>query len=354
MRGVLEGPIRSWWYGEGGVAGAFLTPATLPFSLLYRITIQLRNALYDRDILPVRRGPVPVISVGNLVVGGTGKTPTAAWIVEAILELGGSPALVARGYGEDELLLHRRWNPSAPVIRAPERVDGVVEAARRGATVCVLDDGFQHRRLARDLDIVLVSVRDPVPARLLPRGPYREPFSNLRRAHLILVTGHGEQGREETDARAAELARRPGFPPVVPFVFQPGAWRSLDGGPGHGPSEPSLVVCSVARPESVAALAREAKVEVTEILAFPDHHEYSTRDVERMLETGTAHPIVTTEKDAVKLARVGAPAERFHVLTLEPSPAPGVNRIIRRLLGEVLDAEGSRSGTRDPGTERST
>jgi len=349
MRRWLEGPIRRWWYGEDSPLGVVLTPVTIPFALLYGLVVRIRNALFDREVLPVRRGAIPVVSVGNLAVGGTGKTPVSRWLVDELRAMGRSPALVTRGYGEDEVLLHRRWHPSTPVIQAPERVEGVAAAAGRGADICVVDDGFQHRRLARDLDIVLVSVLDPLPARLLPRGPYREPLHSLRRADLVLVTSHGMEGMKEAERRAGELARRPGFPPVAPFPFQTGPWQTPDGRPGPPPPprDPVLLVCSVARPEGVASLAREAGIQVAEVLAFPDHHPYSPGDLEHILRASRGRPIVTTEKDAVKLVTLDRPLSQLHVLTLTPNPAIGVERIVRELIESALDGMATTGGAPD-------
>ena len=113
-----------------------------------------------------------------------------------------TPALLLSGYGTDEVLLHRSWNPSVPVLADPDRVAGARRAVRDGASTVVVDDGFQHRRLARDLDIVLLSVEDPFPGGVLPVGPYREPAESLARAHAIVLTRRGasiEAAREWAD-----------------------------------------------------------------------------------------------------------------------------------------------------------
>jgi tetraacyldisaccharide 4'-kinase len=344
IRSALEGPVRRLWYGEVGPVGGVAALVTLPFAALFGLVVRGRNTLFDRGILPATKGPVPVVSVGNVVVGGTGKTPVAGWLLAQLQDLGRSPALVTRGYGRDEILLHRRWNPSVPVIAAPRRVEGVQEGAGAGADVCVVDDGFQHRRLARDLDIVLVSVRDPLPARVLPRGPYREPLSSLQRADLVLVTCHGAEDRPAAEERARELARHPRFPPVAAFPLEPGGWETLDGSPAAEPEGPVLVVSSVARPKAVTDLVREMGVEVDQALEFPDHYEYRAEDVGTILEVADGRTMVTTEKDAVKLAALEDHLPPTRVMTLRPAPAPGVVRIVRQLLERVLLAERDQAG----------
>src|SRR5690348_7442624 len=130
---------------------------------------------------------LPTLSVGNVTVGGTGKTPVAAWIAAELIDRGARPAIVLRGYGDDEPLVHARLNPDVPVIVAPDRLEGIARAAASGADVAVLDDAFQHRRAQRTADIVLVSAerwtRTP---RLLPAGPWRESLRALRRTSMIL------------------------------------------------------------------------------------------------------------------------------------------------------------------------
>ncbi len=337
MRRALERPVRAWWHGEAGIAGLLLGPLAAPFSLLFGAGVRLRNLLYDQGLLSAGRGPIPVVSVGNLVVGGTGKTPVARWFVERLQERGWTPALVSRGYGQDELLLHRRWNPEVPVLEAPRRLEGVRSAAQAGANICVVDDGFQHRRLARDMDVVLLSPDDPFPPRLLPRGPYREPLGSLRRAHLIVVTAHGEARVAAAMELARKLGRREDFPPAIAFPLLPGPWRTLAGESHEEPGGPALVVSSVARPEGVVRLAREAGIEVARALSFPDHHRYDDSDLKEIRRAAGGLPVVTTEKDAVKLATFEASLPSTHVLTLRPKLGRGLTRVVDRLLDERLD-----------------
>jgi tetraacyldisaccharide 4'-kinase len=160
----------------------------LPAEALYRGAVHLRNRCYDLGILPESESSIPVISVGNLAVGGTGKTPVASWLITQLTAMDHRPALVTRGYGADEILLYGVWNHDARVVIQKSRTLGIAEAAREGATVAVLDDGFQHRAARRDVNIVLLAAEQGVEGALLPRGRFREPSSALSRADAIVIT----------------------------------------------------------------------------------------------------------------------------------------------------------------------
>ncbi|MEJ2541604.1 MAG: tetraacyldisaccharide 4'-kinase, partial [Gemmatimonadota bacterium] len=245
---------------------------------------------------------------------------------------------VARGYGRDELLLHREWTPAVPVVADPDRPGGVEEAKRMGATVVVLDDGFQHRRLAREVDVVLVAAEEGLPGALLPRGPFREPLAALRRAHAIVVTR-----KSETEAGARGLADRlrGRFPGAVTSAVHlaPGTLRPLSGtgtGAHSVPGGPVTVLTAVARPETVEASVREAGCTVRGLEAFPDHHEFSAADLARVLDRSSGDAIVVTEKDAVKLRELpGAAASPVWVLEQrliwDSDPAPLLDLIARRI-----------------------
>lgn len=344
---MLEGPVRRWWHGEGK-GGVVLSPLAAPFSFLFRLGVGVRNRLYDTGVFSTEFAPVPVISVGNLSVGGTGKTPVSRWLLELLRARGRRPALVSRGYGEDEILLHRRWNPDLPVVTAARRIEAVREAVERGADVCVVDDGFQHRSLGRDLDLVLLSVEDPLPARLLPRGPYRESLGSLRRAQLALVTFHGRDREGEALEVIRRVSRRRGGPRCMPFPFVPGPWEELDGSPASEPRGRPLLVTSVARPEAVAGMARRAGIKPSGVLAFPDHHRYRLSDLAEIRKAAGSGSVVTTEKDAVKLAPHSGELPPARVLTLVPAPDRGVERIVGEAVEralEVGDQRGTGGGT---------
>lgn len=358
-RRVLEPRVRRWWAGRAGVPGRVISLLAWPLEALYRGIVSLRNAAFDRGLLESHRVGAPVVSVGNLVVGGTGKTPVAAWIAARLRERGHRPALVARGYGEDELRLHRRWNPGIPLHAHPDRVAAAAAAVEAGADVVVLDDAFQHRRLARDLDLVLVAAEQPLPGRSLPRGPYREAAASLDRADAVLVT-HRTAPPEQVE-RVVDRVRELAPTALVGRVaLRPSGWRRLDGSETEAPPAPVLVVTSVADPESVRALVasqlratgdlpedgdpgdigpggvdearlRDARAGEPELLAFPDHHDYGVEDAHEIGHVAAGRIVVTTEKDAVKLEALAPRLPEVRVLVLEVEPGRGTSEVLQRV-----------------------
>jgi tetraacyldisaccharide 4'-kinase len=302
IREVRAGRARIQRVWESTVPGAALASLALaPAAWLYRAVTWGRNALYDRGIMASRRAAIPVVSVGNIAVGGTGKTPFSAWLAVEIAGRGHRPAVLHGGYAPDEPALHRAWNPDIPVIVGRNRLAGAGRAAERGATVAILDDGFQHRRLARDLDIVLVAAETwEGPRHLLPRGPWREPVSAMRRADLIVVTRKSADA--STAARVAvEVEARAGGRPCCVAHVRPAAWRAPPGATAARPEGSCVAVAGVAAPDSFIANARAAGADVVAALLFGDHHDYTRDDAARIIREAAGGGIVTTEKDATKL-----------------------------------------------------
>lgn len=269
--------------------------------------VAVRNTLYDRGTLASHQTAIPAVSVGNLTVGGTGKTPVSAWIARQLAERGAAPAVVLRGYGDDEPLVHAVLNPSIPVVVSPDRARGVADAAVRGADVAVLDDAFQHRRVARAADIVLVAADGwSIPRRLLPAGPWRESLESLRRADLAVITSKAATGTEIAAARMAITHAAPDTPIAgitleVGELFRfgdPGARLPLGGLSGAS----VLAIAAVGNPDAFFAQLRRAGASVS-ARGFPDHHRFTREEVQQLARLaprgGTA---VCTLKDAVKLA----------------------------------------------------
>ncbi|MDH3272142.1 MAG: tetraacyldisaccharide 4'-kinase [Gemmatimonadota bacterium] len=314
MRSAVERFAWRMWHDQAGPAGLIVRFLLLPVEAVWRLAARERNRRFERLGGQGVEG-VTVISIGNVAVGGTGKTPVAAWFVRALSDLGRSPALVMRGYGADEAELHRRWNPAAPVEADADRVAAVRRAADAGADCVVVDDGFQHRRLARALDVVLVAVDDPIPGAVLPRGPYREPLEGLRRADIVIVTRRGGD-RTDAERRATELRRRGLLRDTATLAalrLTTAHVARLGPHPAHGPFpeaerltawnalERPLVVTAIARPHDFLRDV-EAHVGEADLCAFPDHHDFSATDAARVRAEAGTRPIVVTEKDAIKLA----------------------------------------------------
>jgi len=322
--------VVDWWGGGGGGFGKLLRFLTLPLEHGFRMASRARNQLYDRGMLPLQRVPIPVLSVGNLTVGGSGKTPFSAWLTSELRKQGEKPALVARGYGEDEMALHRRWNPDCLVLAEEDRAFGAWKAAKKGASVAILDDGFQHRRLGRELDILLVAASTPGRVRLLPRGPFREPLSAARRAGVVVITQKGwSESSLDMEMRLQPHLREP----PVKVAFTPAGWTSLDGTPLEPPTGDYLAVCGIGDPEGFERILEDATGRFGELFALPDHHAYAWRDVQEIRARLAGRTLVTTEKDAVKLRAFRRDLPDARVLRLGLEFLDGKERLWRHVRG---------------------
>ena len=293
----------------------------------FRAVVAARNRWYDHR--SPRQGPIPVVSVGNLTVGGTGKTPVIRWLWDWLAGIGKRAAVVTRGYGGDEVALYRRWCGRGAVFAGPDRVAGVRSAWNAGHDLALLDDGFQHRRAARALDILLVAAEDPWDVRLLPRGPYREPLTSARRATHILVTRRGPE-RTAADAWIARLARLAPEVSSSTLEMRMGGWHDLAGSPAEPPAGDVLAVCSIARPEAFAAgLSELLPGSAVDLAAFPDHHRFGVRDIAQLSRRCNGRTVVCTAKDAQKLAALPGLARRcvavgFSVVDEPREPLPSM------------------------------
>lgn len=302
------------WYGRG--AGPAAARAALgPAALLFRVGAAARGALYDAGVAPARALPLPAIGIGNLTVGGTGKTPVAAWACAELRRRGARPALLIRGVGDDETRVHASLNPDVPVVADADRVRGASRAVALGADALVLDDAFQHRRARRDVDFVLVAAeRFDGTARSLPAGPYREGLGALDRAAVVIVT-RKSAARDEADAVAETLAARAPHARVAIVQLAADALRAWPHDAeasgmvtAHAPAALErlrdadvLAVAGVGAPEAFAAQLAAAGARVT-LARFADHHAYTADDARALAVRGSRSTwVVTTLKDAVKL-----------------------------------------------------
>jgi len=313
---------RKLWQPEGpnGVAYRALSALLAPAEGSYRMAVSVRGWAYDRGLFASKAGGIPTLVVGNLTVGGTGKTPVAAWFASRLAELGERPAIVLRGYGGDETKVHRVLNPDLPVYAYPDRWSGVERAGAEGSRVAVLDDAFQHRALRPDASVVLVSAEEYTDRpRLLPRGPWREPLRSLDRATLVVVTRKrvSEQASVSVAQRLADRERA--VPQARAYIGMAGlaGYDASSGALGEAQAlegfQGTLAVAGVAHPESVWAQLRDAGVTVERRLAFPDHHRYSSEDVRKISSEAAGGVLIATLKDAVKLGSVLDPAVAVYV-----------------------------------------
>jgi len=302
---------------EGPVANSPLVRwALVPLSFLYAGAMRCRNLYYDRVRGAARQAGVPVISIGNLTVGGTGKTPLVIEVVRRLKEMGRRPAILTRGYRgsanepADEVLEFHQALPDVPVIVTPDRLAGATAAhADHTADCVVLDDGFQHRRLRRDLDIVLVDALAPWGGGwVLPAGRLREPLSGLSRAHLLVISRNNQVAPSALAEIHATLQRHaPGTPFVHASVEAERVVR-LDGSSAQ-PAELAgrcvLPVCGLGNPLTFLRLVETLAGRVCPPLVFPDHHRYTNDDVGAVgaaAQTQKVDVVMTTRKDWVKLA----------------------------------------------------
>jgi len=292
--------IERIWVADGPAAWALT-----PLSWLFGMATGTRNLLFDLGVLRAQSLGLPAVSVGNLSVGGTGKTPVSAWVAAQLVEIGARPAILLRGYGDDEPLVHARLNPGVPVIANPDRVAGAAAAKAAGATVLVLDDAFQHRRARRDLDLVLIAAEQGEAHRLLPAGPLREGRGALRRAQLAIVTRKSATSAD-AERTAAAWTGFAGAPPTAILALNPGPLRPLE---STGASLPLstlagkrvLAVSAIGTPAAFEAQLRAAGG-VVESAAFPDHHPFGDADVADLVRrAGASDLTICTLKDAVKL-----------------------------------------------------
>ena len=298
-----------------------------PLSTIYGAIVGTRNALYERGMIRARRLDGPVVSVGNLSAGGSGKTPFVLLLGELLKARGAKFDVLSRGYGrksrgvllvdpaglpeqfgDEPLLIARKLQ--VPVIVGEDRyAAGVFAESKFGAELHLLDDGFQHRGLARDFDIVLVTPQD-ASDRLLPAGRLREPLAALRRADAVVLASGAAAEAFPLEGKQVWKARRG----IVP--------RDI-------PPRP-IVFCGIARPKNFVLQLRTATIEPVAEAFYRDHHAYSEKDIRELLELkqrSEAGGFVTTEKDAVNLGPYLSALQPLAVVPVRMELADAANAV---------------------------
>lgn len=305
-------------------------PLLLPLMPLYRAGLAIKQQMFRMGSLKQRRLANPVISIGSVSVGGAGKTPVVLMMTDVLLRRGYQVSILTRGFGrapktvervepygdadwfgDEPVLLAQR--SGAPVFVGPDRYRAGLLAEQNTVAgkiaVHLLDDGFQHRKLARDLDIVLLTQED-ADDRLLPAGNLREPLAMLAEAHVVVVR---EEEAERLRSFVARITRKK-KPPAIWVIRR----RLVLGEPGATmPCKRPLAFCGIARPKDFTAMLVANGCQLAETVAFPDHHAYTNADIDSLLAQARqqgADSLVTTEKDAVKLT----PAMRQRLETIGP------------------------------------
>jgi len=338
-----------------------MMPALLPLSAVYRMVSSSHRLLYRFGFLKSRKLPRPVISVGNISVGGSGKTPLVIWLANHFAGRGFRVVVLTRGYGRemdsgtdvkvikdintrdarslgDEPLLISKRVPSASVYVAADRYQAGMKALEEEEVdLFLLDDGFQHFALKRDLDVVTVDGRRRFGnGRLLPAGFLREPLSRLMEADIVVVTKSGDVDEEFkqvlgcmtnapvcwSDYRTTDIVR-----------LNDGAVQRTDGLTG----EKFLLFSGIADPDSFEETVRDLPIEISDKVRFPDHHFFSKKDVRdlyEMAERSGATALLTTEKDGYRW-RPEASTIPCYVLTMDPVFLAGEEILLKKVLSLV-------------------
>jgi tetraacyldisaccharide 4'-kinase len=303
---------------------------TYILSLLYRLIINSRNRLYDNKLLKEVKLTCPVISVGNITVGGTGKTPCVIWLAQMLQQRGYRPAVLSRGYGGrnsqpvnivtdgdkillsgtiagDEPLLIARSLKGIPVITGPDRIlTGRAAVNNFGVNILICDDAFQHRRLYRDINILLLDSSAPLGnGHLLPRGSLREPAAALGRASVLIATRSAEATKKSD--LIDKLAKGGNIPVFRSNHRSAGIVRgdySEQLPPGMLEGKKVCAFSGIAEPSSFKKSILAAGAQIMSFDIFPDHHRYSRTEVKKIndcfIQSG-ADLLLTTEKDGMRL-----------------------------------------------------
>ena len=304
-----------------------------PFGPLYGLAMRLRAYLYAGDHLVCHRLPVPVISIGNLVLGGSGKTPMVRYFAELLQKLGYRPAVISRGYGGrakqpanivsdgsqvllspeqggDEPCMLAHALPGIPVLVGRRRIDPCrLAIAEFQCDILLLDDGFQHLSVHRDLDMVLFDATILAgKGRIFPGGILREPMTALKRADAIVLTGITDDNREKARSFAQTLPKDLGETPVFEVSLAEPELHWLSGKPAPGPT--FFAFSGIANPERFEKTVSTMGLATTGFHILPDHVRYDRRllaDIHhRAVATGAGH-LLTTTKDFVKLRQIPLP-----------------------------------------------
>lgn len=335
----MSSEFRESVWQRQGASGWASWVALQPATALYAAAVRLRAFAYDRGLLEQASAGIPVVSVGNLTVGGTGKTPMTLWLARQLSARGHKVGILLRGYtgrasgvtvasrgqgfeariedvGDEAAMLAKCFG--GVVVTSAKRVDGAKQVEALGCDLILLDDGFQHRALARDFDLVLVSRRR---GSMLPSGPMREGWSALRRADAVALTIRGEEEAAlplpEAVAAYAPRTFVVRFRPNALVEADAGIWTELPISTISGARV--AVVSGIAEPQAFYATLHGWGADVKEVAEYPDHHPYTSEDWQRVTRYAReADLIVTTEKDLIKLERFPFEKGKLVAVRVEP------------------------------------
>jgi tetraacyldisaccharide 4'-kinase len=334
-----------------------LVQVLTPPAILFRCGVAIRNLLFDLGLFRSGKIPARVISVGNITVGGTGKTPLVESLVRILLETEIGPAVVIRGFGRtgkamvvvsgkegilasvrqsgDEPFFLARALPGVPVVVDRNRFRAGCHAVEKyRSQVIVLDDGFQHRSVWRDMDVVVFDAgQDPGNVRMLPAGPFREPLSSLKRARWIVLTGMDRCPDPEALMNRIRSCTKAG---ICTARHRAEEWVGLSDGSRNPPnafaSMPVLGFSGIGNTDSFIRTLEELGIRPVDFIRYRDHHWYSKEDLDRISReagNGKVKVLVTTEKDAVRLPQDGTFPVPVHFLRISLDIVTGAEEFRR-------------------------
>ena len=308
---------------DGRATGLVATLGRTGLSVIelpYAALVRLRNYGYDHDLVTVNRASAPVISVGNLTLGGTGKTPLVAWLAQWFAQHNKKPAIISRGYKaekgqlSDEAAELKILLPTVPHFANKRRTIAAEDAVTKGSDVLLLDDGFQHRQIKRDINLVTIDATDPFGCnRLFPRGLLREPLEGLNRADALILTRTDQvstKTRNEIRERCFQFVGSQNKP-WIETEHKPLNLRFIDGSVQPLKTlqhKRTLALSAIGNPAAFHTTLKTLGQEPVATLTFPDHHTYTADDIHHISEEAEAvgaEIVVTTLKDLVKLPEVG-------------------------------------------------
>ena len=308
---LLSGAQRGWLAG------------TMRFGLScaergYGLVIWLRNRCFDLGIRKIDSVSVPVISVGNLTAGGTGKTPMVRWVADSLKHDSIRPGIISRGYGSgrgipnDEYLELEYYLPDVPHLQNPDRIAAARDMVHRHQSdLIILDDGFQHRRLARDVDIVLIDATRPFGyGHLIPRGLLRESVQSLRRADFVVITRVDQASETELRSLIDQIKEFVESQRIAKVSFRPSGWMDAKGQThelSRTGDQSVIGFCGIGNPAAFRNSLENYCRDIIEFHSFADHYQYTEDDLNRLCRLANAtdaQALLCTQKDMVKVRRL--------------------------------------------------
>ncbi|MCC9605688.1 tetraacyldisaccharide 4'-kinase [Blastopirellula sp. JC732] len=328
-----------------GLGGFVMRGMMLAASKLYGVGVRMRNRQYDRGSKPIEEAGVPVVSIGNITLGGTGKTPTAAWLARWFRRHDVRVTLISRGYGAERGELNDEARelddllPDVPHLQNPDRVAAAKVAVEElAAQVLLLDDAFQHRRIARNLDIVLIDATEPFGfGYLFPRGMLREPLDGLARADVLALTRADAVSAEERQRIHNEARQYNSKAIWIEMIHRPASLRNADGETSsldQLQGKRVAAFCGIGNPAGFRHTISSCGAELVDLKPFPDHHIYKAADIatlEKWAAEQRVDCILCTHKDLVKVGVTRLGETPLVAIVIEAEVTVGLPELEERL-----------------------